>query len=101
MGPLIIGLKFCGGCNPLVDRGALVQTIERLLPPEWRLETELESEPWERALLVCGCPIACADRPGTRDLAGQWIRIAGPMVDFDTVPEEELAQRVIQKLTGC
>ncbi len=56
----IIGLKYCGGCNPRYDRVALVRHIQRALG---------RKAAWARAdhpevqigLVVQGCPTACAD----------------------------------------
>jgi 3-hydroxyacyl-[acyl-carrier-protein] dehydratase len=94
----LIGLKYCGGCNPVIDRAALVQEVERLLPEGWTLITEGQADPWQRALLVCGCPVACADRAEVRGLAGQWILISGAMVDREMVPEDHLATVIIGKI---
>ena len=95
---VLIGLKYCGGCNPGIDRTALVREIESLLPPEWKLETERQADPWEMGLLVCGCPVACANREEVKGLARHWVLISGPMVDLETVPEEEMAAVVVRKI---
>ena len=94
----LIGLKYCGGCNPVIDRKALVKEIERLLPSGWQLVTERQADPWERALLVCGCPVACANRLEIKDWARRWVLVSGPMVDLQTVPEDELASVVVSKI---
>jgi 3-hydroxyacyl-[acyl-carrier-protein] dehydratase len=93
-----IGLKFCGGCNPFVDRAALVREIEKLLPAGWKLVTERQASSWDKAILVCGCPVACAYRPEVKVLARHWILISGPMIDHKTVPEEEMAAEVVKKI---
>ncbi|MBI4766135.1 MAG: hypothetical protein HY787_16305 [Deltaproteobacteria bacterium] len=94
----LIGLKYCGGCNPVIDRAALVQEVEKLLPAGWKLVTERQADPWERALLVCGCPVACANRAEVKGLAGQWVLISGPMVDREMVPEDQMATIILQKI---
>lgn len=94
----LIGLKYCGGCNPVIDRAALVQEIEKLLSTGWKLVTERQADPWETALLVCGCPVACANREEVKGLARQWVLISGPMVDLQQVSEEEVAAVVSRKL---
>ncbi len=94
----LIGLKYCGGCNPVIDREALVKEIERLLPAGWRMVTERQADPWERALLVCGCPVACANRPEIKGWARRWVLVSGPMVDLQTMPEDELAAVVVSKI---
>ena len=94
----MIGLRYCGGCNPVIDRSALVQKIEQLLPPGFKLVTGQPAAPYEKAILVCGCPTACADKPDLRRLAKQWIVISGPMVDLETWPEDKMAEVVVKKI---
>jgi 3-hydroxyacyl-[acyl-carrier-protein] dehydratase len=93
----LIGIKYCGGCNPHIDRTKLVQEIEKLLPSEFIFTTE-SSSPWDIGILVCGCPTACADKPDVRDLARKWIVIAGESIDLDNMPKEKLVAIVVQKL---
>lgn len=94
----LVGVKYCGGCNPVIDRTALVQEIEKLLPPRWKLVTEQQADQWEKAILVCGCPVACANRPEIVALARQWVLISGPMIDLEMVPEEKMASMVVRKI---
>jgi 3-hydroxyacyl-[acyl-carrier-protein] dehydratase len=93
-----IGLKFCGGCNPFIDRAALVREIERLLPEGWNLVRERQAGPWDKAILVCGCPVACAYRSEVKVLARRWVLISGAMIDHKTIPEEEMAAEVVRKI---
>ncbi len=95
----LIGLKYCGGCNPVIDRPALVQEVEKLLPQGFKLSTGKPMEPWEKAVLVCGCPVACAYQPEVKVLAQEWILISGPMIDLETVPEEKMAPMIVRKIT--
>ncbi len=94
---MVIGVKYCGGCNPVIDRPALVEEIGRRLPPGCRITTDRPPY-WDLALLVCGCPIACADRPEVRSTARRWIKVAGLTVDLETVPEDRTAEAVIRKI---
>ena len=94
----LIGVRYCGGCNPLIDRPGLVREIEKLLPPSCRLVTDRPLNRWEVALLVCGCPIACADRPAVRSMARHWIRVGGQTLDLDFVPEDRMAGVIVLKI---
>lgn len=58
--PLIIGLKYCGGCKPNYDRVAMVEHIRQRIAPMARLVPP-DSEPLDLVLAVQGCPTACAD----------------------------------------
>ena len=93
-----IGVKYCGGCNPRIDRSKLVREIVRMMPPESRLVAESPLNPWDAGILVCGCPVACADRPEVRRMARRWIRVGGETVDLESVPEDGMARVIAGKL---
>lgn len=94
-----VGIKYCGGCNPHIERTKLVREIKELLPPEYIFTTK-QFFVWDIGIMVCGCLTACADRPNLRGLACKWIVVAGDSVDLDNAPEEKLAAIVARKITG-
>ncbi len=94
----LTGIKYCGGCNPHIDRAKLVLEIEKLLPPEYSLTTDQTFNPWDIGILICGCPTACVDKPDVRGLARKWIIVAGSSVDLDNAAEEKLAAIVARKM---
>jgi 3-hydroxyacyl-[acyl-carrier-protein] dehydratase len=94
----IIGIKYCGGCNPLIDRPGLVREIEKLLHPGLRLITDMASAPWEIGILICGCPTACADRPEIGDISKRWIRVGGPIVGLDSMEEDKMAAAIVERI---
>ena len=96
--PYQIGIKYCGGCNPRIDRAELVRAIEKLLPQDCILGTERPSHPWDLAILVCGCPVACANRPAIRSLARRWVVVGGETVDLESVPREQMAAAIIRMI---
>lgn len=93
----LIGFKYCGGCNPQIDRTKLVQEIEKQCSPEYILTTK-PSSAWDIGILVCGCLAACADKPDFRNLAHRWIVVAGNSIDYGGAPEKELAAIVLSKI---
>ena len=98
MGIKLIGIKYCGGCNPLINRAKLIQEIGKLLPPEYSLTTDRSSNPWDIGIMVCGCSTACVEKPEIRNLARQWILVAGKSVDLENAPEEKLAAIATRKI---
>jgi len=58
-----VGLKYCGGCNPMFDRIAAVQKIREELAGEAELIPLSEGDS-EVVLAVMGCGAACADVEG-------------------------------------
>ena len=54
-----LAIKFCGGCNPVFDRGELAQRVrEGLGILQW---VSWEEDP-DLVLIINGCPTACAER---------------------------------------
>jgi hypothetical protein len=93
-----IGVKFCGGCNPQIERSEFVERLRDELPDDLQPTADQSGDKWNLGILVCGCPVACADRPEVRDLAQSWIVVGGPMVEQKAVPEKELANVVALKI---
>jgi hypothetical protein len=58
----------------------------------------MTSSPWEIGILVCGCPIACADRPDVRGVAERWIRVSGTSIDLDSIQEDKMAAAIVEKI---
>jgi uncharacterized metal-binding protein len=52
-------MKFCGGCNPTIERGEVAQQIRDALADKVRWVTEEEEKDF--ILIINGCPTACAD----------------------------------------
>jgi hypothetical protein len=93
-----IGVKYCGGCNPLIERSEFVEKLKEELPGDLQPTAGQSGEKWNLGILVCGCPVACADRPEVRNLARNWIVVGGPMVEQKAIPEKELATVVASKI---
>ncbi|MCI2062691.1 MAG: hypothetical protein LKJ83_07955 [Eubacteriaceae bacterium] len=55
---MIIGIKYCGGCNPRYDRTGAVRSLASAMPyAEFRPAAGKE----DYIIIVCGCPAECAD----------------------------------------
>ena len=98
MGIKLIGIKYCGGCNPVIDRARPGSGIGKFLPPGYVLTTDKPSNPWDIGVLVCGCSTACADKPDVKNFARQWIFTAGNSVDLENIPEEKMAGVIVKKI---
>ena len=76
---MTIGVKFCGGCNPMYDRGKLFKKTKGAYP-DHTFETADDTKKYETLLVICGCERACADT--TRYIYEREIRVSA-----DSVPE--------------
>ena len=64
---LIVGIRFCGGCNPRYDRGKALDNIA-LKYPEIHFVLANEHDYYQVLLVICGCKSACANiKPYKRD----------------------------------
>ena len=86
-----VGVKYCGGCNPQIDRSKFVDELEAELSGFLQLIACNDGRQWEIGIFVCGCPVACADRPEVRQTAREWIVVGGQTVEQRSVLEGELA----------
>jgi len=57
---MICGVKFCGGCNPKYDRGAVYETIKERLQNEIDFEYAKEGRMYDVLLVIGGCTNCCA-----------------------------------------
>ena len=62
-----VGVKYCGGCNPRYDRGALVRRLAAEFPGCAFGPAE---GPMDFVLVVCGCARACAEHAALRPRLG-------------------------------
>jgi hypothetical protein len=57
---MTIGVKFCGGCNPMYDRGKLFEKTKEAYSGH-TFEMADNTRKYEKLLVICGCERACAD----------------------------------------
>ncbi|MBI4495875.1 MAG: hypothetical protein HY697_02970 [Deltaproteobacteria bacterium] len=62
-GSMTLGLTFCGGCNPSIDRGLLAGLVLQGLPENIRPVPEGKAD---LLLIINGCQTGCADQRGDR-----------------------------------
>ena len=69
----VLAAKFCGGCNPEMDRGALAQIIRRELSSE--VAWVPAEEDTDLLLVINGCSTGCADRREVQEKAAECLII--------------------------
>ena len=73
---LEIGVRYCGGCNPVYDRVSVVKRLEKLVP-ELSFVSAQPGTPYAAAMIVSGCPTACTNVSDLAVPADRQIRIGG------------------------
>ncbi len=57
---MLVGVKFCGGCNPRYDRGKALKTIKDQMQGEAEFVTAEEGVEYDSLLVIGGCANCCA-----------------------------------------
>lgn len=98
---LAIGLRYCGGCNPQIDRSGIVNDLRENLRT-MGLEADLIPEgekPVDVVLLVNGCRHACLEKEYPESGRGcPVISLRGEMVDDQDVAEGDIVKVLIARL---
>jgi hypothetical protein len=98
----LIGLRYCGGCNPQIDRAKTVRTLKAgLIKLGVTVDFNTESEkPPDLFLLVNGCIHACLEEAYLRQGGTTpFISVEGEMVDRIPVSEDCIPEVLIKKIT--
>ena len=90
-----VSIKFCGGCNPKIDRVRVAEEIKKHLL-SCGVGVAYNKNDAELIVYVSGCSASCAMRYSGSDKP--CIVIAGDSVDSLTVEEACLVEIVIEKV---
>ena len=93
--PLKLRIKYCGGCNPVIDRKKIVDETLNCLKQSIQIEQTRDKA--DVALVICGCSAACVDIDEIRKQVEFLILIAGETVNHYPVPRDQIAKRVCDK----
>ncbi|HQA50314.1 MAG TPA: hypothetical protein PLP71_10285 [Syntrophomonadaceae bacterium] len=89
-------IKYCGGCNPIINRSKLVKEVINALSKE--VDVEVVDNDADVGLLVGGCQVCCPNLSQIEDQAKQWVIVGGDLVDHLPVSIGQLPQKVINKV---
>lgn len=90
-----VSIKFCGGCNPKIDRVRVAEEIKNHLLAR-DIGVAYNKTDAEFIVYVSGCSASCAMRYSGSDKPG--VVIAGGSVDSLAVEQECLVRTVIEKV---
>jgi hypothetical protein len=96
-----IGVWYCGGCNPQIDRCRIVTELREALQKMGRrvVFTSERERPADMVLLVNGCKHACLEAKNWKaGLDGHGISVRGEMVDDQYVEEGDISKFLIQRI---
>ncbi|MBW1678035.1 MAG: hypothetical protein JRJ79_15895 [Deltaproteobacteria bacterium] len=96
-----IGLRYCGGCNPQIDRSRVTENLKEGLK-EARTEVDFTTDT-QRAvdivLLINGCMHACLEEKYLGEAGSRhFISVKGEMVDSQYVKEDHIPEILTRKI---
>lgn len=101
---MTISVKFCGGCNPTIDRGGLFRSLQKKgkeLELKFKAVIDFEEvDPDSYLLIINGCQSHCVFPPEESKNEYRVIIVAGETLDEKKCPESELADRIIARVTA-
>lgn len=57
---MLVGVKFCGGCNPRYDRGKALETMKEQMQGKAEFVIAEEGKEYDVLLVIGGCTNCCA-----------------------------------------
>ena len=93
---MTVSIKFCGGCNPRIDRTRVAEELKNYL---LICGADVVYNKFEADFIVfiSGCSASCASR-GAASGQTAYTVIAGMSIDSLTVAEDELTKLAIEKV---
>lgn len=92
-----VRIRYCGGCNPEIDRGETAGRIEKLLDGRAEFTRDPRARP-DVTLHVSGCAHACIDEDNTNPGPEPVVSIQGLRVNRHVTGPGEIAPAVAEKL---
>jgi hypothetical protein len=89
-------IKYCGGCNPVINRKKLVNEVVSQLKQYTALE--LTEQGADVGLVVGGCPVCCVNLDEIKAKARSFVLVGGELVNGIKVPPEQQAGVVVQQI---
>ena len=90
-----VSIKFCGGCNPRIDRIGVAAKIKNHFASE-RVEVVYNSLEADIIVYISGCQASCASRQAAGGKSH--VMIAGTCIDNVVGDEEYLSVIAIKKV---
>jgi hypothetical protein len=92
-----VGVKFCGGCNPYIDRKYVHDRVKELLPPGKYTFEYFNFDDCKMFLVINGCGLSCTKF----DQARNAVTVAGFRIDGKDYTENELPVVIANRLSAA
>lgn len=88
-----VGIKYCGGCNPYIDRKLLTKRLRDKLEPDTYAFEYFDFHDCQVVVVLNGCNVGCAEVQKNKNS----IIVSGSEIDGKQYLEESLPSEVIRR----
>jgi len=92
---MTVGIQFCGGCNPRIDRGRIALELQQSLV-EMGFDVVFNSPDADFVIFLSGCLSGCAFKYNPKD--PPYVTMAAATVDGVEVSAEKIVPEVLMKV---
>jgi hypothetical protein len=96
MRPVTIGIQFCGGCNPRIDRGQIALELHKALV-DMGMDVIFNTSDAEFTVFLSGCLSGCALKFNLKE--PPLVEVAAATVDGVAMPVEGIVTEVLKKVS--
>lgn len=89
-------IKYCGGCNPTINRKKLVAEVVNKL--KQCTDLELSGEDGDVGLIVGGCTVCCVNVEDIKTKARSFVVVGGELVNCITVPPDKQSDLIVEQI---
>ncbi|HHV71701.1 MAG TPA: hypothetical protein GXX38_03695 [Clostridia bacterium] len=92
-----VGIKYCGGCNPYIERKKLVQAVQEKLKPDSVQFVGYGEKNLDLLFNVSGCRIDCVGQFEVEEKVPK-ITVAGKIFNYRQWEWEDLVERITEEI---
>ncbi len=94
-------IRYCGSCNPHIDPRWIGEELQKKAKSVNAQFVSRQANNIDLMVLICGCPIACADKPETHNLAkDRYVVVAGESVNRFPTTERDIPEVLFKLLAA-
>jgi hypothetical protein len=92
---MTVGIQFCGGCNPRIDRGQIALELQKAIV-DMGFDVVFNSPAADFMVFLSGCLLGCAFKLNPPE--PRFVIVAGATVGFVELDEDLIVSEVIRKV---
>lgn len=93
-------IRYCGSCNPHTDVRWIGEKLKEKAQAINAQVVSPQTEDIDFLVILCGCPIACGDKPEIRSSAKEHVVVAGETVNRVSIDEKDIPEALFKLLAA-